>query len=447
VDEPRVRYATTTDGVSIAYTTLGDGPPIVAIMPFPWTNLEAAWQLPEIRDWQRRLGRGRRLVAYDSRGLGLSERACGALSLDALVRDLEAVVDHAQLARFALMTAPTTGPIAITYAARHAERVSHLLLAFSFARGAEGLPPQFETLLDLADRDWDMYTETVAHAIIGWSEGEYAHRFARFLRQCATPAMNRAFIEVLRACDVTALLPRLTMPTLVLHRRELQSPSIDVARGLAARIPDARLVILEGASPAPFIGDMEAVGRATDEFLDGADDVAVATPHSAGAAPLAILVTDVVGSTALTERLGDAAAREALRAHEQIVRAALRAHGGAEVKTMGDGFIASFPSVTRALECAIAVQRALADAGSALRVRIGLNAGEPIAEEGDLYGTAVIMASRLAGLAAGGEILVADVVRQLAAGKGFRFVERGEMTIRGFAAPAQVYEVVWGSGA
>ncbi len=175
-------------------------------------------------------------------------------------------------------------------------------------------------------------------------------------------------------------------------------------------------------------------------------------------------LTDIEGSTALTQRLGDARAREVLREHERITREALKAHGGAEVKTMGDGFMASFASATKALECAVAIQRAFHERGDApsrggsgtarerpgepIRVRIGLNAGEPIAEDdpdgrGDLFGTAVIMAARIAAQAQGGEILVSDVVRQLVAGKGFLFSDRGESVLRGFEDPVRVYEVRW----
>jgi class 3 adenylate cyclase len=165
-------------------------------------------------------------------------------------------------------------------------------------------------------------------------------------------------------------------------------------------------------------------------------------------APVTILFTDVEGSTALTERLGDAKARAVLRNHERIVREALRAHGGAEVKAMGDGFMASFSSATRALECAIAMQRAFAAHGdenpqTPIRVRIGLNAGEPIAEDEDLFGTAVNMAARIAAQAEGGEILVANVVRELAAGKGFLFSDRGDVVLRWFEDPVRLYEVRW----
>ncbi len=154
-----------------------------------------------------------------------------------------------------------------------------------------------------------------------------------------------------------------------------------------------------------------------------------------------ILFTDVEGSTALTDRLGDAAAREVLREHERTTREALKAHGGSEVKTMGDGFMASFGSATKALECAVGIQRAFGDGD--IRVRIGLNAGEPIAEDDDLHGTAVIVAARIAAQANGGEILVSDVVRQLVAGKGFLFNDRGEHALKGFEDPVRVFEVSW----
>lgn len=443
MDEPQVRYATAADGVRIAYATLGEGPPMVAVMPFPWTQIEAAWQLPEIRAWLRRLGEGRTLLVYDSRGMGLSEGPRGEFSLDALVSDLEGVADEVGLGPFPLMSAPTSGPVAIAYAARHPERVTHLVLWCTSSRGIDLVPPQIDALLALAEQDWSLYTETVAHATIGWEEGAYAHRFAQFLRKCVTPEMNRAFITMLRAVDVTPDLSHIAAPTLVLHRRGAPRPLPEVVRALAARIPQARLTMLDGTSPAPFIGDLERAACAIHDFLGDAPAPPVVPVGSTAHGPVAILVTDVEGSTALTEQLGDAGAREALRAHERIVRDALAAHGGSEVKTTGDGFIAAFPSVTRAVECAVAVQRALAVVPDAVRVRMGINAGEPIVEAGDLFGTAVILAARVAGAARGGEILVADVVRQLTAGKGFRFTERGEVALRGFAVPVRICEVVW----
>jgi class 3 adenylate cyclase len=191
-------------------------------------------------------------------------------------------------------------------------------------------------------------------------------------------------------------------------------------------------------------------------FFDDADWAATAsqdTATRAGTDPFRIILfTDVEGSTALTDRLGDARARELLREHESVVREALKAHGGSEVKTMGDGFMASFGSATKALECAIGIQTAFAErneeAEEAIKVRIGLNAGEPIAEDdpggrGDLFGTAVNMAARIAAKAEGGEILASNVVRELVAGKEFLFNDRGETELRGFEDPVRVYEVRW----
>jgi class 3 adenylate cyclase len=221
-----------------------------------------------------------------------------------------------------------------------------------------------------------------------------------------------------------------------------------LGRELAAGISGARLLPLEGRNHAPLSDIDEPVNalaaKSIDEFL-GVGDKA-----EAGAAPsglVTILFTDVEGSTALTQRLGDAKARDLLREHEHIVREALKAHGGSEVKTTGDGFMTSFSSATRALESAIAMQRAFAahneSAAEPILVRVGLNAGEPIAEEDDLYGTAVNLAARICGHAAAGQILASDVVRQLVAGKDFLFADRGEANLKGFDEPVRLFEVRW----
>jgi len=185
-----------------------------------------------------------------------------------------------------------------------------------------------------------------------------------------------------------------------------------------------------------------------NEFL--AEDGAAEAPTAADAVSglLTILFTDLVGSTALTQRLGDAAAQELLRAHNTIIRDRLREHGGTELKNTGDGFMASFPSASRALECAIAIQKALAEYNDgrkeqAILVRIGLNAGEPVAEEADLFGTAVQAAARIAARARPEQILVSDVVRQLAAGKPFRFSSLGRFSLKGFRERQRLFEVVY----
>jgi len=388
----------------------------------------------------------------------MSDRGVTDYSLNAHVLDLEAVVDRLGLEPFDMFAIYHSGPVAIAYAARHPERVSRLVLWCSWARGSDAAAsPLVQTMRAFIGQNWEAYTETAAGSFLGWSEPESAHRFAAFLRESVTPEAALAALEATTHFDVSELLPQVKTPTLVLHRRGLRFPEADVARSLASRIPDASLVMLEGDSIAPYLGDVQAVLRTIEGFLgEIGEPTTAAEPAEAGAVHT-ILFSDVAGSTSLTQRLGDAKAREVMRAHEVIVREALRAHGGSEVKSMGDGFMASFPSATRALECAVAMQRAFADYNAGLlrqaqdahtepvevRIRIGLNAGEPIAEEGDLFGTAVQLAARIAAQAEGGEILVANVIRELAAGKGFLFADRGETVLRGFEDPVRIYEVRW----
>src|SRR3990172_186720 len=437
--EPRIQYAKTSDGVSIAFWTLGEGPPLVVAPDTVYSHLQLDLQQPDQRRWWERLAHGRNLVRLDFRGAGLSGREVADYSLEALVRDLEAVVERVGLDRFALWGGLHSGPVAIAYAARHPELVSHLLLWCTWARHSDTYHSQKlqETRAvreALMETHWELFTETTAHALLGWEKGEAAHEFAAYMRECTTSDVARLALAAAREVDVTALLPEVRSPTLVLHRRENPWLEVDLARGIAARIPDARLALLEGSEFAPFWGDTEAVVQAIDEFLSEESDAPEARP-AGRAGRQTTLFTDMEGWTGMTQRLGDAKAREVLREHERITRECLRAHGGSEVKTMGDGFMASFGSATKALECAIAMQRAFAawnaslpahpealegraEYGAAIRVRVGLNAGEPIAEEEDLFGTAVIIAARVAAQAAGGAILASDVVRQLVAGKG-----------------------------
>ncbi len=298
--------------------------------------------------------------------------------------------------------------------------------------------------------DWNLYTETVAHAVLGWSAGEAERQAAALIRESVTPEAVRVIADATMGFDVTDLLPEVKTPTLVVHRRQVLFPTADEAMNLASRNPKALLAALEGAALAPYLGDMEAVTSAIDKFLSESEEAAAgAEPPEAGAFRT-VLFTDVEGSTALTGRLGDAKAREVMREHERMVREALKAHGGSEVKTLGDGFMASFSSATKALECAVAVQRAFAEhnesAEEPIRVRVGLNAGEPIAEDEDLFGTAVNEAARITAVAQGGEILVANVVRELAKGKDFLFADRGETSLRGFEDPVRLFEVRWREG-
>jgi len=438
--EPRIQYAKTADGVSIAFWTLGEGTPFVQMTNPPFSHIQLEWQISGFRRWYERLAEKRKLVRFDGRGTGLSDRNVADYSLDAHMLDLQAVVERLGVQTFVMFAPFHAAPIAIAYAIRHPEAVSQLLLWCPFAR-SRGRTQAFEALLN---RDWELFTEAVAHAVSAWSTAEEGNRHAAYLRECVTAETGRAIYSALPEFDVAAVLSQVRTPTLILQRRQIPlDPGVEVAKGLASGIPDARLALLEGASIFPGVGDMEAVLSAIDEFLGESEKTAEALA-TAPSGLVTILFTDIEGSTRLTQRLGDAKAQEVLRTHNAIVRDALKACGGSEVKHTGDGIMASFPSASQALQCAVAIQHAVAaQADIPFRVRVGLNAGEPVAEEQDLFGTAVQLARRVCDHADPGQILVSDVVRQLAMGKGFLFSDHGDVELRGFEDPVRLYEVRW----
>ena len=438
--EQSIQYAKTSDGVSIAYATLGNGPPVVYVAGWPG-NLQKEWETDFAREFLTSIAQGVRLIRYDMRGSGLSDRDAIDFSPEALQRDLAAVVDHLELEGFALLALGFfAGPLAISYAAAYPSRVTALIISSGFLRGEDLFPPE-------QGRAGSEYVRTcgVTSDVTELTEGtgEQCRGGARMLQEAATGEVQAQIAEQMVRVDVSDIAATIETPTLVIHGRADSVVPFTNGRRLASQIPQSKFVPHEDNSAAPW-RNVELIGNEMRAFIGVEIDQTVA----AGGDILTILFTDVEGSTALTERLGDAKSRDILREHERITREALKAHGGSEVKTMGDGFMASFSSATKALACAIALQQSFAErndsADEAIKIRIGLNAGEPIAEDdsggrGDLFGTAVNMAARIAAKAEAGEILVADVVRQLVAGKEFLFNARGDTALRGVAEPVRGY--------
>ncbi len=444
--EPRIQYAQTKDGVSIAFSTTGGGQPLVHMPHRVFSHFQREWQYAEQRRWYESLARRYTLIRYDHRGSGLSQRDIEGLSLEKLALDLDAVVDSLGLSSFSVFAPFRSGPTAIMYAAEHPERVARLVLMNTYARASDfPRSPRQGAILGLIDTDWDLFTETFAHEVLGWSAGDEARRIAAWMRESITPEVYREF-EAIRTADVSHLLAKVQTPTLVIQGSHVPLEA-GVGGRLASQIPGARLVITEGEYKAPFRGDTEPLLRAISEFL--AEDRE--RPASTGSAPVGVvtvLFTDMKGSTAITQRLGDAKAQELLRTHNIIVRDALELHGGTEIKHTGDGIMAAFPFASRALDCAVAIQSAVAarverQPELPLSVRIGLNAGEPVAEEEDLFGASVQLARRICDHAEPGQIVASNVVRELAAGKGFLFADRGDAALRGFEDPVRLYEVRW----
>ncbi len=448
---PSIQYTRARDGASIAYWTMGEGRPFVLLLPPGYSNIQFECDVPEVWEMYSRLARSVRLVRFDFRNCGLSVHGVADNSLDALVSDVEAVA-RAIGAPAAYWAGTRASKVGLRFAALNPTFVRGLVVqpsTASFFEGPQGLGVDLLVgqMAAAQDPDWFMYSDMFATAVMGLGDPIFTRRFAELIRSSSTaPEFVHAW-SVLREGSVEDIYPKVDCPVLVLHRRSRLTLS-DQARAMTAAIPNARLAFIDGQGLHPW---EEHVAEAIERFMLELES-APAFQDTSGAPSRSgtlrtILFTDIEAHTVLMRRLGDDRGREVLREHERITREALHAHGGTEVKTMGDGFMASFDSAQRALECAIELERAFeernATAAEPLRIRVGVNAGEPIEDAHDLFGASVIESSRIAAQAKGGEILVSDVVRQLSAGKGFLFSDRGEVVLRGFDDPVRLYELRW----
>jgi class 3 adenylate cyclase len=295
------------------------------------------------------------------------------------------------------------------------------------------------------EQDWELYTQILGRLMAGWNDAD-AGVLGSIICSSHTPASFQAVSSHLVTRASSEWCAEIRAPVLLLHSIGDEAESA-VARQMASAISNCRVLAIPrlgyGASAEGLGGPYpNEVGlTAVLDFIAAPEKAEVEVQPDVGLRT--ILFTDLVDHTQMMTRLGDEKGREVLREHERITREALAAHGGSEVKTMGDGFMASFTSVTNAVGCAIDLQRAFEGNETGLRVRIGLNAGEPIEDEGDLFGSTVILAARIASIAEAGEILVSDVIRQLLSGKAFLFNDRGEHPVKGFEDPVRVFAVRW----
>jgi class 3 adenylate cyclase len=429
--EPQIRYARTSDGVSIAFTVLGDGPIVVEASQV-WGSLHAIQTgVLGRREWAARLVElGRGVASYDARGTGSSDRNVDDFSLTARVKDLEAVVDQLGVERFPLAAQLQGAPAAIEFTIRHPERVSHLILTNPFASGAAyyaSIPAMglAKAMREMAEDQWEFFTQSLASAVIGFRDIGEAQALAAMFRASMSPSAFVAWRDEAEKIDITARLPMVSVPTLVIHDQSLAVSNASLARTVAAGIPDARFVVTVDTATA------------ASEFIGG--KTAMQGPGSGTAI---ILFADIADSTALTERLGDAAFREKARALDEALRRIIAENGGAAIdgKLVGDGVLATFPAASQAIAAALAYGAA-AEA-SRLGLHVGLHAGDVLREDNNVYGGAVNIASRISALAAPGEVLVSDIVRGLArTSAGVTFEDRGEHSLKGVADPQRVFAV------
>ena len=428
--EPETHYAD-SDGVSIAYQVYGSGPVDLVLVPGFVSHVELLGEDPATARFIRRLASFSRLLVFDKRGQGLSDRPGRPPTLEESMDDLRAVVQAAGFERPAVLGISEGGPMSTLYAATYPDEVSSLILLGTFARmvETEGFPhgisdEQLDKWGSIVRRDWGGPVALDIWAPSRLGDREFERWWGRLLRQGTSPAGAIALMDLYREMDVRAILPAIDVPTLVLHREGDRMISVAQGRYLAEIIPGARLVELPGIDHLPFAGDLDALLGEVEEFLVGSREAAESERALA-----TILFTDIVGSTAKAAELGDSGWRALLERHDAAVRHQLTVHRGREVKTMGDGFLATFDGPARAIRCASAVREDVAGLG--IEVRAGIHTGEVELIGDDVGGMAVNIGARIGALADAGEVLVSSTVRELVVGSGLEFEERGVEKLKG----------------
>jgi len=427
------RYYTSFDGTRIAYATFGEGPALIST--FGWAHAWGPpWELPHARSMLERLGRGRKLVLLERRGLGASQRNVEDVSVGACVADLGALVEHLGLSEIDLLAAHASEPV--VYAAEHPDAVRKLVL-WGIGGGSRG-SGQSE-LARLAETSWSFARRAMWQAIFPSGPEEQVRWCSKAMAASMSPEVAAKYLEREEA-DYRTLLPGVKAPTLVLHRGNRYAP-MDQARAAALLFPSCRFVPLDGDIYHFLFGDLSYVDTIID-FLD--EDRRRPRAEGLPSGTAIILFADIADSTGLTERLGDTAFREKARELDEALRRAIASNGGTAIegKLLGDGVLAVFGAAREAIACAGAMHEGGRHAG--LPLHVGIHAGDVLREEGNVFGGAVNIAARVAGEAAAGETLVSGTVRDLArTSADVSFLDRGEHELKGVSDPVRLYEVRW----
>lgn len=438
-----IRFATTEDGVAIAYWSLGEGKPIVIMNPFGLCHSTLEWKVPSIAEFYLALAERFRVIRYDPRGFGLSADPPGGfgatsetgaqvgMSLPEMCLELDAVVRETDVDDFILIVNGSQGPVGLEYATTRAGSVSHLVLCEATAHiPTSSIHPLIEAQQDLATISQGLGTVSfnVWEKIV--PPGEWAE-IAELLEARHSDAEVRPVELAQYDWDARARLSEIDVPVLVVTARFPGDSTVLESRELAASIPGARLVEVDGAR-SPYFADRDSVVDAIHDLLGEPRS------HKERARFRTVVFTDIVDSTRHIQRMGDNEGRDAVRRVEQQVSALAVANEGRVVKNLGDGSLVSFGSNSAALRFASDLQ---SHTDGPLQLRVGMAAGEPIEEDGDIHGTVVSQASRIAALGGPGEVVVSDAVRQLALGKGFEFEPMGDVELKGFDEPQRVWRL------
>jgi pimeloyl-ACP methyl ester carboxylesterase len=435
--QPVTRYAKAGD-IHVAYQVFGNGPIDLVFVPGFISHIENYWTEPRFARWLDRLGSFCRVVMFDKRGTGLSDRVGALPTMDERLDDVRAVMDATGLERAAVFGISEGASLAALFAATHPERCNSLVLYGGFARFASWIPTEqaLEDLFRYIDTDWGSGKSLPMFAPSHAGEATFQQWWGRFERLGANPAAAIALMRMNSQIDITDVLPSIHVPTLVIHKTEDTTVAFEGGQVLANRIPGARLVTFPGTDHIVFLDDVaERILDAMEEFLTGSRSTGLFDRVLA-----TVLFTDIVDSTARAEAVGDRAWRDILDAHDAVVRREFAHFGGKEVKSLGDGFLATFDRPARAIRCALEIVQAVQPLGIA--VRVGAHTGEIDLVEGDLRGIAVHIASRVMAFAAANEVLVSRTVKDLVAGSGLVLEDHGVHSLKGVPEDWHIYRAL-----
>ena len=438
---PEIWYAKSGD-VHIAYQTFGHGPENIVIIPGFVSHIEHVWDSPDQAHWLNHLGRQARIVLFDKRGTGLSDRLGRLPNFDQRMDDARAVMDAVGISRAAILGVSEGGSLAALFAASHPQRCSALILYGAFARFSDWFPTEqkFNGFLNYVETAWGTGNSVAGFAPSKKGDTEFQRWWGRFERLGGSPSAVINLMRLNSEINIENILQSILVPTLVLHRTQDPTVSIQAGRFLAAHIPNAKFVELDGPDHIYWLGDnalqiadiiLEFIARPGMEARGGTVDAQrmLAT----------ILLTDIVNSTSQARELGDNEWRKLLLAHDATVRRELARFRGSEVKTTGDGFLVLFDGPARAIHCALAITEGMVPLG--VRVRVGLHTGEVERTQADVHGIAVHIAARVMDTASAGEVLISRTVKDLVAGSGIKFDDAGEHSLKGIEEKWRLYKV------